>query len=61
MKQISLNSIRVILEVCVIKNPTRFSRWSVRIYVKHIESKYDLTSEELAEKIKEYLWRDKEI
>ena len=31
MKQISLNSIRVILEVCVIKNPTCFSRWSVRI------------------------------
>ena len=30
MKQISLNSIRVILEVCVIKNPTCFSRWSVR-------------------------------
>ena len=29
MKQISLNSIRVILEVYVVKNPTCFSRWSV--------------------------------
>ena len=34
MKQISLNSIRVILEVCVIKNPTRFSRWNVREMVE---------------------------
>ena len=33
MKQISLNSIRVILEIYVVKNPTCFSRWSVRINI----------------------------
>ena len=37
-KQISLNSIRVILEVYVVKNPTCFSRWSVSYAEKYFNN-----------------------